>query len=56
MPVLAERAGHGPAVLTTACAGCPEGRDQLWNERLGDAFGATYPEPGSTGDTPEIED
>ncbi|XKK37250.1 tyrosine-type recombinase/integrase [Nocardiopsis sp. ARC36] len=52
VPVLAERAGHSPAVLMNVYAGCLEGRDQLWNERLEAAFDGTDPEPESEDDTP----
>ncbi|WP_174546395.1 tyrosine-type recombinase/integrase [Nocardiopsis dassonvillei] len=54
VPVLAERAGHSPAVLMNVYAGCLEGQDELWNARLEAAFSGHTPDTESTGDTPGI--
>ncbi|MFE3458578.1 tyrosine-type recombinase/integrase [Nocardiopsis aegyptia] len=52
VPVLAERAGHSPAVLMNVYAGCLEGRDELWNARLEAAFAGDDPDAGSEDDMP----
>ena len=37
-PEVARRAGHGVAVLLRVYAGCIEGHEQLWNNRIDDAL------------------
>ncbi len=37
-PEVARRAGHGVAVLLRVYAGCIEGHEQLWNDRIEDAL------------------
>lgn len=37
-PEVARRAGHGVAVLLRVYAGCIDGHDQVWNDRIGQAL------------------
>jgi integrase len=37
-PEVARRAGHGVAVLLRVYAGCIEGQEQPWNDRIDDAL------------------
>jgi len=37
-PEVARRAGHGVAVLLRVYAGCIDGHEQLWNDRIDEAL------------------
>ena len=45
-PEVARRAGHGVEVLLRVYAGCIDGQDQLWNDRISEALRAgDHPKP-----------
>jgi hypothetical protein len=48
-PEVARRAGHGVEVLLRVYAGCIEGHEQMWNQRLDEAFNENPDNPQEDG-------